>query len=167
MQVRNVDRRGVLLRFVLCVREICVVISVTDGEWRVFLAWIAKFWLTRVCRNGTEGEGWWKLKKLRCESSFIKLTGSIVGTQIGIAVYHYFWFGFVKASNWWKCLFIFPWEMSFSFCFVFRRCFGPDLGFLRELFFFFDAQNVEDFSTLVGICRLLLQNVQDNGISYY
>ncbi|XP_059631989.1 E3 ubiquitin-protein ligase UPL6 isoform X2 [Cornus florida] len=44
-----------------------------------------------------------------------------------------------------------------------RHCFGPDSDFLRQLLFFFNAQNVADFSALVEICRLLQQFVRDSG----
>ncbi|XP_048321213.2 E3 ubiquitin-protein ligase UPL6 [Ziziphus jujuba] len=44
-----------------------------------------------------------------------------------------------------------------------RDCFGPDSEFLRQLIYFFDAQNVADFSVLVETCRLLQRFVQDSG----
>ncbi|GMI70233.1 ubiquitin protein ligase 6 [Hibiscus trionum] len=44
-----------------------------------------------------------------------------------------------------------------------RHCFGPDSEFLRQLIFFFDARNLNDFSVLVETCRLLLNLVQDSG----
>ncbi|KAF8401270.1 hypothetical protein HHK36_012203 [Tetracentron sinense] len=44
-----------------------------------------------------------------------------------------------------------------------RHCFGPDSEFLRQLLFFFNAQNVGDVATLVETCRLLHQNVQVSG----
>lgn len=46
---------------------------------------------------------------------------------------------------------------------VLRDCFGPDSEFLRQLIYFFDAQNVADFSVLVETCRLLQRFVQDSG----
>ncbi|KAI9387307.1 hypothetical protein POPTR_010G150000v4 [Populus trichocarpa] len=44
-----------------------------------------------------------------------------------------------------------------------RHCFSPDSEFLRQLLFFFNAQNSDDFTILVETCRLLLQNVRDSG----
>ncbi|KAK8578412.1 hypothetical protein V6N13_116257 [Hibiscus sabdariffa] len=44
-----------------------------------------------------------------------------------------------------------------------RHCFGPDSEFLRQLIFFFDARNLNDFSVFVETCRLLLNLVQDSG----
>ncbi|KDP27971.1 hypothetical protein JCGZ_19051 [Jatropha curcas] len=44
-----------------------------------------------------------------------------------------------------------------------RHSFGPHSDFLRQLFFFFNAQNRVDFTVLVETCRLLLQFVQDCG----
>ncbi|XP_040990913.1 E3 ubiquitin-protein ligase UPL6 isoform X2 [Juglans microcarpa x Juglans regia] len=44
-----------------------------------------------------------------------------------------------------------------------RHCFGPDSEFLRQLLFFFNAQNAGDFAILVETCRLLLQFVRDSG----
>ncbi|GLT58392.1 hypothetical protein SLA2020_312880 [Shorea laevis] len=44
-----------------------------------------------------------------------------------------------------------------------RHSFGPDSGFLRQLCFFFNAKNVDDFSVLVETCRLLQHFVQDSG----
>ncbi|KAA8531179.1 hypothetical protein F0562_005907 [Nyssa sinensis] len=44
-----------------------------------------------------------------------------------------------------------------------RHCFGPDSDFLRQLLFFFNPQNVADFSALVETCRLLQQFVRDSG----
>ncbi|PSR97874.1 E3 ubiquitin-protein like [Actinidia chinensis var. chinensis] len=44
-----------------------------------------------------------------------------------------------------------------------RQCFGPDSDFLRQLLFFFNPQNVADFSALVESCRLLQQFVRENG----
>ncbi|KAK9288799.1 hypothetical protein L1049_017264 [Liquidambar formosana] len=44
-----------------------------------------------------------------------------------------------------------------------RLCFGLDSEFLRQLLFFFNAQNVGDFSALVETCRLLQQFVRDSG----
>ncbi|KAJ6322258.1 hypothetical protein OIU77_012184 [Salix suchowensis] len=44
-----------------------------------------------------------------------------------------------------------------------RHCFGPDSDFFRQLLFFFNANNSDDFTILVETCRLLLQNVQDSG----
>ncbi|KAF2312706.1 hypothetical protein GH714_039704 [Hevea brasiliensis] len=44
-----------------------------------------------------------------------------------------------------------------------RHSFGPDSGFLRDLFFFFNAQNNGDFTVLTETCRLLLQLFRDNG----
>ncbi|KAJ6718486.1 UBIQUITIN-PROTEIN LIGASE E3C [Salix purpurea] len=44
-----------------------------------------------------------------------------------------------------------------------RHSFGPDSEFLRQLLFFFNAQNNDDFTILVETCRLLLQNVRDSG----
>ncbi|XP_052878435.1 E3 ubiquitin-protein ligase UPL6-like isoform X3 [Gossypium arboreum] len=36
-----------------------------------------------------------------------------------------------------------------------RHCFGPDLEFLRQLIFFVNAWNMNDFSVLAEICRLI------------
>ncbi|GAV71666.1 HECT domain-containing protein [Cephalotus follicularis] len=44
-----------------------------------------------------------------------------------------------------------------------RHCFGVYSEFLRQLFFFFDAKNIADFSILVETCRLLQHFVQDTG----
>ncbi|KAJ8766404.1 hypothetical protein K2173_022463 [Erythroxylum novogranatense] len=44
-----------------------------------------------------------------------------------------------------------------------RRCFGPDSEFLRQLLFFFDAKNCDDFATLTVTCQLLLHIVKDSG----
>ncbi|KAJ6891471.1 E3 ubiquitin-protein ligase UPL6-like isoform X1 [Populus alba x Populus x berolinensis] len=44
-----------------------------------------------------------------------------------------------------------------------RHCFSSDSEFLRQLLFFFNAQNSDDFTILVETCRLLLQNVRDSG----
>ncbi|KAF8394715.1 hypothetical protein HHK36_020932 [Tetracentron sinense] len=44
-----------------------------------------------------------------------------------------------------------------------RHCFAPDSEFLRQLLFFFNAQNVGDFAALVETCRLLHQFVRVNG----
>ncbi|KAJ9154641.1 hypothetical protein P3X46_027959 [Hevea brasiliensis] len=44
-----------------------------------------------------------------------------------------------------------------------RHSFGPDSEFLRDLFFFFNAQNNGDFTVLTETCRLLLQLFRDNG----
>ncbi|GKV29506.1 hypothetical protein SLEP1_g38432 [Rubroshorea leprosula] len=44
-----------------------------------------------------------------------------------------------------------------------RHCFGPDSGFFRQLCFFFNAKDVDDFSVLVETCRLLQHFVQDSG----
>ncbi|XP_057476366.1 E3 ubiquitin-protein ligase UPL6-like isoform X1 [Actinidia eriantha] len=43
-----------------------------------------------------------------------------------------------------------------------RQCFGPDSDFLRQLLFFFNPQNVTDFSALVESCRLLQQFVRES-----
>ncbi|XP_015574737.2 E3 ubiquitin-protein ligase UPL6 isoform X1 [Ricinus communis] len=43
------------------------------------------------------------------------------------------------------------------------HCFGPDSEFLRQLFFFFNAQNSGDFAVLVETCQRLLQFVRDGG----
>ncbi|XWS38900.1 hypothetical protein CRYUN_Cryun18bG0002900 [Craigia yunnanensis] len=43
------------------------------------------------------------------------------------------------------------------------HCFGPDSEFLRQLIFFFNARNINDFSVLVETCRLLQPFVQDSG----
>ncbi|XP_028115773.1 E3 ubiquitin-protein ligase UPL6-like isoform X1 [Camellia sinensis] len=43
-----------------------------------------------------------------------------------------------------------------------RHRFGPDSVFLRQLLFFFNPQNVADFSALVETCRLLQQFVQES-----
>ncbi|GFZ11608.1 ubiquitin protein ligase 6 [Actinidia rufa] len=43
-----------------------------------------------------------------------------------------------------------------------RQCFGPDSDFLRQLLFFFNPQNVADFSALVESCRLLQQFVRES-----
>lgn len=51
-----------------------------------------------------------------------------------------------------------------KFCLCgFRNCFGPDSGFLRQLFFFFNARNANDITVLVETCRLLQHFVQDSG----
>ncbi|KAJ0092761.1 hypothetical protein Patl1_24814 [Pistacia atlantica] len=47
--------------------------------------------------------------------------------------------------------------------YVNRNCFGPDSGFLRQLFFFFNARNADDIAILVETCRLLQRFVQDSG----
>ncbi|PPD77369.1 hypothetical protein GOBAR_DD25703 [Gossypium barbadense] len=44
-----------------------------------------------------------------------------------------------------------------------RHCFGPDSDFLRQLIFFFDAHNLNDFSVLVETCRLIQNFVRDSG----
>ncbi|WOL16420.1 E3 ubiquitin-protein ligase [Canna indica] len=44
-----------------------------------------------------------------------------------------------------------------------RNCFAPDSQFLRQLLFFFTANNNSDVSVLVEACRLLLQYVQHGG----
>lgn len=44
-----------------------------------------------------------------------------------------------------------------------RHCFGPDSEFLRQLLFFFNAQNVGDFAILVETCRLLVQFARESG----
>ncbi|XP_012455427.1 E3 ubiquitin-protein ligase UPL6 isoform X2 [Gossypium raimondii] len=44
-----------------------------------------------------------------------------------------------------------------------RHCFGPDSEFLRQLIFFFDAHNLNDFSVLVETCRLIQNFVRDSG----
>ncbi|KAF7836898.1 E3 ubiquitin-protein ligase UPL6 isoform X1 [Senna tora] len=44
-----------------------------------------------------------------------------------------------------------------------RNAFGPDSDFLRQLLFFFNAENLDDFSVLVQTCKLLQQFVQDSG----
>lgn len=44
-----------------------------------------------------------------------------------------------------------------------RHCFGPDSGFLRQLFFFFNAQNDGDFATLEATCQWLQHLLQNNG----
>ncbi|KAI9194675.1 hypothetical protein LWI28_008103 [Acer negundo] len=44
-----------------------------------------------------------------------------------------------------------------------RHCFGPDSGFLRQLFFFFSARNAGDISVLVETSRLLHHFVQHSG----
>ncbi|GKV52758.1 hypothetical protein SLEP1_g59326 [Rubroshorea leprosula] len=43
------------------------------------------------------------------------------------------------------------------------HCFGPESEFLRQLCFFFNAKNADDFSVLVETCRSLLYFVQDSG----
>ena len=48
-----------------------------------------------------------------------------------------------------------------------RRSFGPDSEFLRQLLFFFDAQNVGDFSALVETCRLVQNFVRDTGVCHH
>ncbi|KAK7303645.1 hypothetical protein RJT34_14556 [Clitoria ternatea] len=44
-----------------------------------------------------------------------------------------------------------------------RNAFGPDSDFLRQFLYFFNAENIDDFSILVQICRLLQQFVQESG----
>ncbi|KAL5782068.1 hypothetical protein ACOSP7_007097 [Xanthoceras sorbifolium] len=44
-----------------------------------------------------------------------------------------------------------------------RHCFGPDSGFLRQLFFFFSARNAGDISVLMETCRLLHHLGQHSG----
>ncbi|THG14289.1 hypothetical protein TEA_021874 [Camellia sinensis var. sinensis] len=46
-----------------------------------------------------------------------------------------------------------------------RHSFGLDSDFLRQLLFFFNPQNVADFSALVETCRLLQQFVRESGVS--
>ncbi|XP_068658404.1 E3 ubiquitin-protein ligase UPL6 isoform X2 [Aristolochia californica] len=48
-----------------------------------------------------------------------------------------------------------------------RNCFGPNSGFLRELLFFFNAQNNDDFSLLVETCRLLQYFAQGDVVSLF
>ncbi|XP_058000848.1 E3 ubiquitin-protein ligase UPL6 isoform X2 [Hevea brasiliensis] len=55
------------------------------------------------------------------------------------------------------------WIFPLYIVYASRQSFGPDSEFLRNLFFFFNAQNNGDFTVLVETCRLLLQLVQDNG----
>ncbi|URE02379.1 HECTc, partial [Musa troglodytarum] len=43
------------------------------------------------------------------------------------------------------------------------HCFGPDSEFLRQLLFFFTANNTSDVALLVKACRLLLQHLQQSG----
>ncbi|XWS53476.1 hypothetical protein CRYUN_Cryun10bG0004400 [Craigia yunnanensis] len=45
-----------------------------------------------------------------------------------------------------------------------RHCFGPDSEFLRQLIFFFNARNINDFSVLVETCQLLLHFVRDGDV---
>ncbi|GKV29513.1 hypothetical protein SLEP1_g38439 [Rubroshorea leprosula] len=47
-----------------------------------------------------------------------------------------------------------------------RDCFGPDSGFLRQLCFFFNAKNTDDFSVLVETCRLL-QHFAQESVAYH
>jgi len=47
--------------------------------------------------------------------------------------------------------------------FAFRNAFGPDSDFLRQFLYFFNAENIDDFSILVQICRLLQRFVQESG----
>lgn len=54
------------------------------------------------------------------------------------------------------------WFCSDCLCLC-RHCFGPDSEFLRQLIFFFNAQNMNDFSVLVETCRLLQHFVRDSG----
>ena len=54
------------------------------------------------------------------------------------------------------------WFCSNCLC-AFRHCFGPDSGFLRQLFFFFSARNAVDISVLVETSRLLHHFVQHSG----
>ena len=54
---------------------------------------------------------------------------------------------------------------SFKLSHASRHCFGPDSEFFRQLLFFFNAKDSDDFTILMETCRLLLQNVQDSGIS--
>ncbi|URE02387.1 HECTc [Musa troglodytarum] len=42
------------------------------------------------------------------------------------------------------------------------HCFGPDSEFLRQLLFFFTANNTSDVALLVKACRLLLQHLQQS-----
>lgn len=54
------------------------------------------------------------------------------------------------------------------FCYLisaFRNCFEPGSSFLRQLLFFFKAQNSGDFVILVETCRLLKIFTHSNGIS--
>ncbi|XP_028786892.1 E3 ubiquitin-protein ligase UPL6 [Neltuma alba] len=44
-----------------------------------------------------------------------------------------------------------------------RNAFGPDSDFLRQLLYFFNAENLDDFSILVKACQLLQQFAQDSG----
>ncbi|KAI4335030.1 hypothetical protein L6164_013716 [Bauhinia variegata] len=44
-----------------------------------------------------------------------------------------------------------------------RFAFGAESDFLRQLLYFFNAENVDDFLVLVQTCRLLQQCVQDSG----
>eukprot|EP00262_Sarcandra_glabra_P021052 TRINITY_DN8660_c0_g1_i1.p1 TRINITY_DN8660_c0_g1~~TRINITY_DN8660_c0_g1_i1.p1 ORF type:complete len:1037 (+),score=192.54 TRINITY_DN8660_c0_g1_i1:201-3311(+) len=44
-----------------------------------------------------------------------------------------------------------------------RHCFEPDSEFLRQLLFFFNAHNRDDFVTLVETCRLLHQFIKISG----
>ncbi|KAG4169517.1 hypothetical protein ERO13_A12G078600v2 [Gossypium hirsutum] len=44
-----------------------------------------------------------------------------------------------------------------------RHCFGPDLEFLRQLIFFVNAWNMNDFSVLAEICRLIQHFVRESG----
>ncbi|XP_057959070.1 E3 ubiquitin-protein ligase UPL6 isoform X2 [Malania oleifera] len=44
-----------------------------------------------------------------------------------------------------------------------RNCFSPDSEFFRQLLFFFNAQNVGDFSALVETCQLFRQYAQYTG----
>ncbi|XVF66063.1 hypothetical protein PTKIN_Ptkin10aG0004000 [Pterospermum kingtungense] len=44
-----------------------------------------------------------------------------------------------------------------------RNCFSPDSEFLRQLIFFFNARNINDFAVLVETCRLLQNFVRDSG----
>ncbi|KAK5805247.1 hypothetical protein PVK06_032900 [Gossypium arboreum] len=44
-----------------------------------------------------------------------------------------------------------------------RHCFGPDSEFLRQLIFFVNAWNMNDFSVLVETCRLIQHFVRESG----
>lgn len=50
-----------------------------------------------------------------------------------------------------------------SLFFYIRHSFGHDSRFLRQLLFFFNANNRSDVMVLVEACRLLLQYAQQNG----
>lgn len=45
-------------------------------------------------------------------------------------------------------------------------CFSPDSAFLRQLLFFFSANNAGDFSILVEVCQFLQQYMHGQGMFF-